>query len=228
MTSSNGNIFRVTGHLCGEFTGPRWIPRHKGQWRGALMFSLIWVWINDWVNNREAGDLRRYRAHYDVIVMSMCRWCVMMYVFRNPSAIPGFLVIPPRCLVAIVSSGFRLRLRSSLTNKWVPEQNGWNFADDTFQRVFLTENAEFLIQVSLWFIILTGPNWQYVSIGSGNDLAPNRRQAFTWSNVDPDLWCHHAKSALIRVKVWRRICTKSLLQPKVAQFSEAKVLASLG
>ena len=42
---------------------------HKGQWRGALMFSLIRVWINDWVNNREAGDLRRYRAHYDVTVM---------------------------------------------------------------------------------------------------------------------------------------------------------------
>ena len=43
--------------------------RHKGQWRGALMFTLICVWINGWVNNREAGDLRRYRAHYDVIVM---------------------------------------------------------------------------------------------------------------------------------------------------------------
>ena len=42
---------------------------HKGQWRGALMFSLICVWINGWVNNREAGDLRRYRTHYDVIVM---------------------------------------------------------------------------------------------------------------------------------------------------------------
>ena len=42
---------------------------HKGQWRGALMFSLICVWINGWVNNREAGDLRRDRAHYDVIVM---------------------------------------------------------------------------------------------------------------------------------------------------------------
>ena len=41
---------------------------HKGQWRGALMFSLICVWINGWENNREAGDLRRYRAHYDVIV----------------------------------------------------------------------------------------------------------------------------------------------------------------
>ena len=44
---------------------------HKGQWRGALMFSLICVWINDWVNNREAGDLRRYRVHYDVIILKV-------------------------------------------------------------------------------------------------------------------------------------------------------------
>ena len=43
---------------------------HKGQWRGALMFSLIYAWINDWVNNREAGDLRRQHGHYDVIVMN--------------------------------------------------------------------------------------------------------------------------------------------------------------
>ena len=32
---------------------------HKGQWRGALMFSLIFAWTNGWVNNRDAGDLRR-------------------------------------------------------------------------------------------------------------------------------------------------------------------------
>ena len=43
--------------------------QHKGLWRGALMLSLICVWINDWVNNNEAGDLRRCRAHYDVVVM---------------------------------------------------------------------------------------------------------------------------------------------------------------
>ena len=51
---------------------PRYWPfvrPHKGQWHGALMFSLICVSINDWVNTREAGDLRRYRTHYDVIVM---------------------------------------------------------------------------------------------------------------------------------------------------------------
>ena len=42
---------------------------HKGQWRGALKFYLICAWINVWVNNRVAGDLRHHRGHYDVIVM---------------------------------------------------------------------------------------------------------------------------------------------------------------
>ena len=45
---------------------------HKGQWSGAFMFTLICVWINGWVNNGEAGDLRRYRAHYDVTAMVHC------------------------------------------------------------------------------------------------------------------------------------------------------------
>ena len=43
---------------------------HKGQWHGAFMFSLICTWINTWVNNCEAGDLRRHCTHYDVIVMN--------------------------------------------------------------------------------------------------------------------------------------------------------------
>ena len=71
MTSSNGSIFRVTGlFVRGIHRSPVNSP-HKGQWRGVLMFSLICARINGWVNSREAGDLRRYRAHYDVIVM----WC---------------------------------------------------------------------------------------------------------------------------------------------------------
>ena len=44
-------------------------PAKKGQWRGALTFSLIYAWMNGWVNYRAAGDLRRHRAHYDVTVM---------------------------------------------------------------------------------------------------------------------------------------------------------------
>ena len=47
---------------------------HKGQWRGALMFSLICARINGWVNNGEAGDLIRHWAHYGVIVMISIAW----------------------------------------------------------------------------------------------------------------------------------------------------------
>ena len=42
---------------------------HKGQWRGALMFSFICARINSWASNGGAGDLRRRRAHYDVIMV---------------------------------------------------------------------------------------------------------------------------------------------------------------
>ena len=42
---------------------------HKGQWRAALMFSLISAWTNGSVNNRYAGHLRRHRALYGVTVM---------------------------------------------------------------------------------------------------------------------------------------------------------------
>ena len=66
MTSSNGNIFRVTGPLCGEFTGPGEFPAQRPVTRRFDIFFDL----NDWVNNREAGDLRRNRGHYDVNVMN--------------------------------------------------------------------------------------------------------------------------------------------------------------
>ena len=43
---------------------------HKSQRCGALVLSLICAWTNSCVNNRDAGDLRRHSAHYDVIVMT--------------------------------------------------------------------------------------------------------------------------------------------------------------
>ena len=70
MTSSNGNIFRVTGHLRGEFTGPRWIPHTK------TSEAKLWCFqTHKHINNGEAGDLRRSRAHYEVIVMICHQFC---------------------------------------------------------------------------------------------------------------------------------------------------------
>ena len=62
-------FFRITGPLWGEFIGHRWIPRTKAS--DAELWFFLWSapWINGWVNNSEAGDLRRHRAHYDGIIM---------------------------------------------------------------------------------------------------------------------------------------------------------------
>ena len=59
----------------------------KGQWRRVLMFSLICVWINGWVN-RQVGDLRRHRANYDVSVM----WNCIMIMVMWPIPIPLLLI----------------------------------------------------------------------------------------------------------------------------------------
>ena len=94
--SSNGNIFRVTGHLGGEFPA----SPHKGQWRRALMFYLICIWINGWVNNSEAGDLRHQHAHYDVIVMRSWHENGSRRVFALSKSITHyFFMIPHACMV---------------------------------------------------------------------------------------------------------------------------------
>ena len=62
MTSSN-DTFSALLALCVENSSVTSEFPHKGQWRGAFMFSLICAWINGWIINREAGDLRRHRFY---------------------------------------------------------------------------------------------------------------------------------------------------------------------
>ena len=59
--------------LRGNYRSQVGIPR-KGQWRGALMFSLICAWTSGWANSRGAGDGIHHRAQYVVTVMYMCHW----------------------------------------------------------------------------------------------------------------------------------------------------------
>ena len=82
--------------------GIHWSPvnsPHKGQWRGALMLSSICAWINRWVNSREAGDLRRHCAHYDVIVMrryihNMSKYLQASNMFLRLFCFSGFILLP--------------------------------------------------------------------------------------------------------------------------------------
>ena len=102
---------------------------HKSQWSGVLMFTLICARIDGWVNNREAGDLRRHRAHYDVIVM------------RDDRDHP-------------VWSGTSKAwyYDAHLINTLRPRQNGRLFADDTLKRIFLNENIRISITFSQKFV----------------------------------------------------------------------------
>ena len=59
---------QMEAFVRGIYRSPANCP-HKRQWGGALMFSLICARTNAWVNNRDASDLIRPRAHYDVTVM---------------------------------------------------------------------------------------------------------------------------------------------------------------
>ena len=65
--------------------GIHWSPVNS--LRGALMFSLICAWLNGWVNNHEAGDLRCYRAYHDVTVISNSfmevRLCILTQISLN-------------------------------------------------------------------------------------------------------------------------------------------------
>ena len=68
MTSPCGNISALLAFVSGIHQSPMNSP-NRGLWHGALMFSLIGSWTNGWVNNRDVGDLKRYRTLYDVIVI---------------------------------------------------------------------------------------------------------------------------------------------------------------
>ena len=96
-------------HYCPYVRGIHRTPvnsPHKGQWRGALMFFfVICAWINGWVNNREAGVLRRHYAHYVVIVLLYLCYCSLaaccyhcLYTLAT-TKIPIVSVRPTCCLV---------------------------------------------------------------------------------------------------------------------------------
>ena len=128
---------------------------HKGQWRGALMFPLICVWINSWVNNREAGDLRRYRTHYDVTVM-----CDMRVPIPVRSQCMGLTYIN-KCLAKVLTI-----------------QNCQHFCPKIVYDTKSTNGSFFTHCGRMTHICVS----ELAIIGSDNGLSPGRRQAIIWTN----------------------------------------------
>ena len=72
----------LTGPVCKEFTGDRWIPLTKASDAEFLVFSWICAWTNGWVHNREAGDWRCHCAHYIVTTM-LCYGVIKIDIIIN-------------------------------------------------------------------------------------------------------------------------------------------------
>ena len=79
MTSSNGNIFRVTGPLWGNSPVIGEFPSQRPVTRIFDVFFDLRL-KKGWVNNRKAGDLRRLRANYDVIVMKQMEYGTTFFI----------------------------------------------------------------------------------------------------------------------------------------------------
>ena len=74
MTLSNGNIFRFTGHLCGEFTGHRWIPH---RWR--LKSPALRLFTQPFIQARIKENIKAPH-HWPLCgEFTSGRWIVMLF-----------------------------------------------------------------------------------------------------------------------------------------------------
>ena len=93
---------------------------HKGQWRGALVFSLISAWINGWVNNLEAGDMRR-----NPTIMTWLSWgSIVPFSYYDKFSAPFQIHWWIQTAVTIRKRTFRVKT-ATFFPMWP-----WNFMDD--------------------------------------------------------------------------------------------------
>ena len=128
---------------------------HKGQWRSALMLSLICAWINGWVNSREADDLRCHHAHYDVTVMAKGLWIDLplwhdaaVTFFMPRTSVPWCCWLKinlPRCHVLYVIPKLWMSATHILMSNWC------QFVDICFVEFLVSDTLHFLLCLSLSF-----------------------------------------------------------------------------
>ena len=89
------------------------------QWCRALIVSLICAWINSWVNNREACDLRRHHDHYDISVMQWLNWTKICWG-NSLLASPGLINIwlpspqfPPYYFLALIGRAVSVHFQTN-------------------------------------------------------------------------------------------------------------------
>ena len=76
MTSWNGDMFRVTGHLWGEFTGDRWFPRIKAS--DAELRCFLWSAPEQTMSKQSR------RRWFETPSRSFWHHCNIIHIIRIP------------------------------------------------------------------------------------------------------------------------------------------------
>ena len=159
-------IFRVTGPLWSCENSPLTIKAGGG----GLIFSLICAWINDWVNNRDAGDLRFHRAHCDISVMLIVSFNRSVQVQPIATWVrQHHISVIWRCYQKTISSRLEVRFithfcRTSIDRYWwffkcpniLPHPSDDEIRDDIFKCILLNEKYVYVDLRFHWFLCLGG------------------------------------------------------------------------
>ena len=121
--------------------------------------------------NREAGDLRRYRGHYDPIVMIIASY-LLCWCHKALYVTTGWYQDKHRVMQSVY---YRV-----LVHTLSPRQDGHHFPGAFWNAFSSMKIYEFRLRIH-WSLFIRS-NYQYSSIGSANGLAPTRRQAIIWTN----------------------------------------------
>ena len=158
---------------------------HKGQCGGALRFCLTCAWTNGWANNRNAGDLKRHRTHYDVTVMkpSVCIFCrfsipigqrkcirntvVFFSIHREPWYWPSY---PQLSLVTSVLEGLREAMGSNIYGSsasipiWLIAHLGLIHLSRLHTRNLVSSLSRFIVLLSLHVMVMITNTFSAIQI----------------------------------------------------------------
>ena len=151
MMSSNGNIFRDTGPLCGNSPVTGEFPSQRPVTRSFDVFVSC-AWTNRRVNNRDARDLRRHRAHYDVTVMGFdaCKIKELVTKIFNPRGHWCGILFLRQSFANFNHYPFSID-RSVMINALRSRQNDRQFAGDILKYILQNVNV-WISKISLKFV----------------------------------------------------------------------------
>ena len=145
------------------------------------MFSLICTWINDWVNNRAADELRRHRGHYGVIVMmrpdekGVSWWRHQMQTFSTLLAMAAFYSRSLRPARFFISSILSTVLKQLILLQACQNKHFWSLT-------YLFITIHYVSSEDLGIRCLT---WSSLNSGGGNCKKAKIRHSHSWTPI-----CH--------------------------------------